>query len=132
MLLIVCEVEGGGGIQNWLNGDTERREEREQTEGEREKVDRFILRTGGEAGKFVKGEQEGDRGGKKKAWDCFSSKRVFFHSHDSERIPAEITRSGGIDGVFRGKRSRGEESECARVNHASFVDPNFGSRFEPR
>lgn len=55
-----------------------------------------------------------------------------FHSHDSKRIPVPISQSGGIDGVFSGQRNRGEESECARLNHASPVDPNFGPHFEPR
>lgn len=62
----------------------------------------------------------------------FSSKFGFFHSHDSKRIPVKFTRSGGIDGVFSGKQSRGEESESARLNHASPVDHNFGDHFEPR
>lgn len=55
-----------------------------------------------------------------------------FHSHDSKRIPVKFTRSGGIDGIFSGEQSRGEESECARLNHASPVDHNFGDHFEPR
>lgn len=61
------------------------------------------------------------------------TKCVFFHSHDSKRIPVNFfTRSGGIDGVLSGERRRGEESECARLNHASPVDHNFGYHFEPR
>lgn len=68
----------------------------------------------------------------KKHWIFFFSKCVFLHSHDSKRIPVKFTRSGGIDGVLLGRQSRGEESECARLNHASFVDHNFGDHFKPR
>lgn len=80
---------------------------------------------------FYAREKQSEEQRGKEALSFFS---VFgsFHSHDSKRIPVEITQSGGIDGVFSGKQSRGEESECARLNHASLVDHNFGDHFEPR
>lgn len=109
-----------------LNGNLERREENRRRE--RKSGERFILRTG-ERRKRAKERKEGER---KTGIGIFFFFFGSFHSHDSKRIPVKFTRSGGIDGIFSGEQSRGEESECARLNHASPVDHNFGDHFEPR
>ena len=86
---------------------------------------------------FYAREKEGNEQKKGKKERGRQASGFFFfcgslYSHDSKRIPVKFTRSGGIDGIFSGEQSRGEESECARLNHASPVDHNFGDHFEPR
>lgn len=117
------------GIQSYLNGNQKRTEEKGPRVRNKKKVETGLIYARKKPRHSLRKKRAIEE---KRHWIFFFSKCVFLHSHDSKRIPVKFTRSGGIDGVLLGRQSRGEESECARLNHASFVDHNFGDHFKPR